>query len=86
MTTKKTESQDYLTETQIDKFKDWEWDPIKYFKKGNLAKFTNLKNERGELVNDRMRPDTCADYFGKSPMGKKRLHRPAKTGGLRTYI
>ena len=30
-----------------------------------MAKFTNLKNERGELVNDRMRPDTFADYFEK---------------------
>ena len=36
-----------------------------YFKKGYIAKFTNLKNERGELVNDRMRPDTFADYFEK---------------------
>ena len=34
-------------------------------KKGYTAKFTNLKNERGELVNDRMRPDTFADYFEK---------------------
>ena len=52
-------------------------------------KGANLKNERGELVNDRMRPDTFADYvFRKSPMGKKRLHWPAKTGGprFRTYI
>ena len=32
---------------------------------GHIAKFTNLKNERGELVNDRMRPDTFADYFEK---------------------
>ena len=40
-------------------------DPIKHFKKGYIAKFTNLKNERGELVNYRMRPDTCADYFEK---------------------
>ena len=30
-----------------------------------MAKFTNLLNERGELVNGRMRPDTFADYFGK---------------------
>ena len=34
-------------------------------KKGYVAKFTNLKNERGELVNDRMRPGTFADYFEK---------------------
>ena len=40
------------TEEQINKFKDWEWDPIKYYKKGYVAKFTNLRNERGELVND----------------------------------
>ena len=38
-----------------------EWDPVKYFMKGYTAKFTNLKNERVELVNDRMRPDTFAD-------------------------
>ena len=44
-------------EEQINKSKDWEWDPIKYFKV-YIAKFTNLKGERGELVNDRMRPDT----------------------------
>ena len=49
----------------MNTFKDWERDPIKYSKKGYVAKFTNLKNERGELVNDRMRPDTFADYFGK---------------------
>ena len=30
-----------------------------------MDKFTNLKNERGELVSDRMRPDTFADYFEK---------------------
>ena len=53
------------TEEQISKFKDWEWDPIKYFKKRYTAKITNLKNERGELVIDRMRPDTFADYFEK---------------------
>ena len=53
------------TEEQINKFKDWEWDPIRYFKKGYVAKFTNLKNERGELVNDRMRPDTFADFLEK---------------------
>ena len=53
------------TEEQINKFKDWEWDPTKYAKKEYVAKFTNLKNERGELVNDRMRPGTFAYYFGK---------------------
>ena len=36
-----------------------------YSKKGYVAKFTNLRNERGELVNDRRRPDTFADYFEK---------------------
>ena len=32
---------------------------------GYIVKFTNLKNERGELVSDRMRPNTFADYFEK---------------------
>ena len=50
-------------EEQINKFRDWEWDPIKYFKMGYIARFTNLRNERGELVNDRMRPNTLAYYF-----------------------
>ena len=54
-----------MSEEHIYKFKEMEWDPIKYFKKGYTAKFTNLKNERGELVNDRRRPDTFADYFEK---------------------
>ena len=35
------------TEKQINKFKDWGGDPIKYFKKGYVAKLTNLKNEKG---------------------------------------
>ena len=39
------------SEEQINKFKEMEWDPVKYFKKGYISKFTNLKNERGELVN-----------------------------------
>ena len=30
-----------------------------------MAKFTNLRNERGELINDRMRLDAFADYFEK---------------------
>ena len=34
-------------EEQVNKFKEMEWDPVKYFKKGYIAKFTNLKNERG---------------------------------------
>ena len=34
-----------------------------YYKKGFVAKLTNLQNERGQLANDRMRPDTFADYF-----------------------
>ena len=38
---------------------------MKYYKRGFVAKFTNLQNERGKLVNDRMRPDTFADYFGR---------------------
>ena len=33
-------------------------------------KGANLKNERGELVNDRMRPDTFADYFEKSQLAR----------------
>ena len=52
-------------EGQIYTFQDWEWDPVKYYKRGFVAKFTNLQNERGKLVNDRMRPDTFADYFEK---------------------
>ena len=61
----KRRSRKIRTEKQITKFKDWERDPIKYFKKGYVAKSSNLKNERGELVNDRARPDTFADYFEK---------------------
>ena len=38
-------------------------DPVKYYKRGFVEKLTNLQNERGKLVNDRMRPDTFADYF-----------------------
>ena len=53
------------TEKQIDEFRDWEWDLIKYFKQGYIAKFTNLRHERGELVNYRMRPDTFSNYFEK---------------------
>ena len=53
------------TEEQMNKFQDWEWDPVKYYKRGFVAKFTNLKDETGRLVNDRMRPDTFADYFEK---------------------
>ena len=30
-----------------------------------MAKFIHLRNERGKLVNERMRPDTFADYFEK---------------------
>ena len=59
-------------EEQISKFKDWERDPIKYFKKGYIAKLANLKNERGELVNDRMRPDTFADYFEKAQWARNK--------------
>ena len=47
----------------MNKFQDWEWDPVKYYKHIFVANFTNLQNERGQLVNDRMRPDTFADYF-----------------------
>ena len=53
------------TEKQINKFQDQEWDRVKYYKRGFVAKFINLKNERGELVNDRMGPDTFANYFEK---------------------
>ena len=53
------------TEEQMNKFQDWEWGPVKYYKRGFVAKFTNLQNERGKRVNDRMRPDTFADYFEK---------------------
>ena len=52
------------TEEQIGKSRDWEWDPIKSFFKGCIAKFTNLRNERGELVNGRMGLDTFAYSFG----------------------
>ena len=55
------------TEEQINTFKDWAWDPIKHFKKGNVANFTNLRHERGELVNDRMRPNTFAYFFERVP-------------------
>ena len=53
------------TEEQTNKFQDWEWYPVKYYKRGCVAKSINLKNERGKLVSDRMRPDTFADYFEK---------------------
>ena len=61
----KKRARNIRTENKINKLKRWKWDPIKYFKKGYMAKFTNLKNERGELVKDRMRPDTFADCFGQ---------------------
>ena len=61
----KKRARNIRTEEQINKFKDWGWDPVRCFKKGSVANFTNLKNERGELVNGRMRPDTFADYFEK---------------------
>ena len=53
------------TEEQMNKFQDWEWDPVKYYMRGFVAKSINLQNERGKLVNGRMGPDTFADYFGK---------------------
>ena len=37
------------TEGRINKFQDWEWDPVKYFKRGYIAKFTNLRNEEDNL-------------------------------------
>ena len=53
------------TEEQMNKFQDWGWDPVKYYERGFVAKFTNLQNERGKLVNGRMGPDTFAYYFEK---------------------
>ena len=37
------------------------------FQEGYVAKFTNLKSE---LVSDRVRPDTFADYFEKSQLAR----------------
>ena len=53
------------TDDQIQKFKDADWDPVKWQKKGYTPDHTNLINEQGNAVNDRMRPDTFADYFEK---------------------
>ena len=50
----------------MSKFQDWGWDPVKYYKRGFVAKLITLQNERGKLANDRMRPDTFADYSGKA--------------------
>ena len=35
------------TEEQMNKSQDWEWDPVKSYKKRFVAKFTNLQNEKG---------------------------------------
>ena len=53
------------TEEQMNLFQDWEWDSVNYYKRGFVAEFIKLQNERGKLVNDRMRPDMFADYFEK---------------------
>ena len=42
-----------------------DWDPVKWQKKGYTPNHTNLIDEQGRTVNDRMRPDTFADYFEK---------------------
>ena len=50
---------------QIQKFKEADRDPVKWQKKGYTPNHTNLIDEQGKAVNDRMRPDTFADYFEK---------------------
>eukprot|EP00972_Heterocapsa_arctica_P090495 13352344-Heterocapsa_arctica.AAC.1 len=49
----------------IAKFVEDKWDPIKLYEKGYIPKHTKLNNLHGQLVNDRQRPDTFADYYEK---------------------
>eukprot|EP00972_Heterocapsa_arctica_P027242 4004626-Heterocapsa_arctica.AAC.1 len=51
----------------IANFVEDRWDPIKLYTKGYIPKHTELKNLNGQLVNERQRPDTFAEYY-KSPM------------------
>ena len=50
------------TEEQMNKFQGWEWDLVKYYKWG-CAKMHEFTDRWGRTVNDRMGPETCANYF-----------------------
>eukprot|EP00972_Heterocapsa_arctica_P054923 8098955-Heterocapsa_arctica.AAC.1 len=49
----------------IANFQNDKWDPIKLYKHKYIPKRTKLKNLDGQLVNDRKRPDTFAEYDEK---------------------
>eukprot|EP00972_Heterocapsa_arctica_P055951 8252783-Heterocapsa_arctica.AAC.1 len=53
------------TEEVEANFQNDKWDPIKMYKKGYIPKHTKLKDLEGQLVNDRKRPDTFAEYDEK---------------------
>eukprot|EP00972_Heterocapsa_arctica_P047213 6964880-Heterocapsa_arctica.AAC.1 len=56
----------------IAKFVEDKWDPIELYKKGYIPNHTKLKNLHGQLVNDRQRPDTLADYYEKTQWSNSR--------------
>ena len=59
------------TEEQINKFKAWVWDPIKYFKQGYVAKLTDLKNEKGRTSKRQDETRHICRLSRKSSVGKK---------------
>ena len=48
---------------QLAEFQDLNWEPVKRMRKGYIPKHTKIRNRRGEIVNDRIRAETFADYY-----------------------
>ena len=58
------------------------WDPIKIYKKDYVPEHTKLRNLEGQLVNDKQRPYTLADYFEQVQLKNER--QEPKLQGIKT--
>eukprot|EP00972_Heterocapsa_arctica_P017741 2621904-Heterocapsa_arctica.AAC.1 len=57
----------------IANFLEHKWDPIGLYEQGYIPKHTKLKHLAGQIVNDRQRPDTFAEYDEKVQWKKARV-------------
>ena len=64
------------TKTVVKGFKENTWDIIKNTKKGYTPKYTKMRNLDGNLVNDRERAETLANYFEQRQWHKTRQTPP----------
>ena len=64
------------TKTQMNEFYEGNWTSVKRARIGFIPTHTRITNQRGEIVNDRLRAETFAKYYEEVHWAKNNDNNP----------